>query len=114
MTSSYADALVPRTTEQTGVDTGVCLGYTGIISRAEIAVERGTVGTVNLKTSVTLEKLLFKSYGMYSESDKSRNSHKSLSRTTNFNMLCPQESKRKQIILSERALLSIPPYPVFP
>ena len=51
---------------------------------------------------------------MYSESDKSRNSHKSLSRTTNFNMLCPQESKRKQIILSERALLSIPPYPVFP
>ena len=56
MTSSYADALVPRTTEQTGVDTGVCLGYTGIISRAEITVERGTVGTVNLKTSVTLEK----------------------------------------------------------
>ena len=58
MTSSYADALVPRTTEQTGVDTGVCLGYTGIISRAEIAVERGTVGTVNLKNKCHIRKII--------------------------------------------------------
>ena len=54
MTSPHADALVPRTTEQTGADTGVSFGYTGKIFCAEIAVERGTVGTVNLGKSVTL------------------------------------------------------------
>ena len=55
MPSPHADIVVSRATEQTGAGTGFCFGYAGMIPWTEMAVGRGTIRAVNLKTNIALQ-----------------------------------------------------------